>query len=210
MKHMACEGGVRPIYGALPGDADTNLVREAQAGAQEAYGELVRRYQDRIYTVIVGMVGDREDALDLTQETFVKAYVGLNRFRQEAGFYTWLYRIAVHLCIDYSRRRKRRQEPLPLDQYLLRDPSVEPEDPSPAANPERAAMNVHLRAAIRTALQRLAEPFRSAVILHDIEGLSQEEVAKIMGCPRGTAKSRIQRGRYQLRDLLRPFVQPDA
>lgn len=205
---MVVQEGVRPFYGTAHGDADTYLVREAQAGAREAYCELVRRYQDRIYTVISGMVADREDALDLTQETFVKAYVGLSRFRQEAGFYTWLYRIATHLCIDYSRRRQRRQEPLPLDQYLLRDPSAEPEDRSPAANPERAAMNHHLRAAIRTALRRLSEPFRTAVILHDVEGLSQEEVAKIMGCPRGTAKSRIQRGRYQLRDLLRPYVQP--
>jgi len=207
---MVCEEGVRRVQGPRCGDADTNLVRAAQAGAPEAYGELVRRYQDRIYTVISGMVADREDALDLVQETFVKAYMALDRFRQEAGFYTWLYRIAVHLCIDYSRKRKRRQEPLPLDQYLLHDPSVEPEDPSPACDPERAAINQHLRAAIRTALQRLSEPFRTAIILHDVEGLSQEEVARIMKCPRGTAKSRIQRGRYQLRDLLRPFVQPEG
>ena len=207
---MVCEEGVRRVQGPQRGDADTNLVRAAQAGAPEAYCELVRRYQDRIYSVIAGMVADREDALDLVQETFVKAYMALDRFRQEAGFYTWLYRIAVHLCIDYSRKRKRRQEPLPLDQYLLHDPSVEPEDPSPGSDPERAAINLHLRAAIRAALQRLSEPFRTAIILHDVEGLSQEEVARIMKCPRGTAKSRIQRGRYQLRDLLRPFVQPEG
>jgi RNA polymerase sigma-70 factor, ECF subfamily len=207
---MVCEEGVRRAYPTVRGDADTNLVRAAQSGASEAYCELVRRYQDRIYTVIAGMVTDREDALDLTQETFLKAYTALGCFRREAGFYTWLYRIAVHLCIDYSRKRKRRQEPLPLDEYLRRDPSAEPEDPSPACDPERATLNLHLRAAIRTALPRLTEPFRTAVILHDVEGLSQQEVAKIMNCPCGTAKSRIQRGRGQLRDLLRPFVQPDA
>src|SRR6266852_418838 len=126
MKHMTCEEGVRRVPGMMRGDADTNLVRAVQAGATEAYGELVRRYQDRIYTVISGMVADREDALDLTQETFLKAYMGLGHFRREAGFYTWLYQIAVHLCIDYSRKRKRRQEPLPLDEYLRRDPSAEP------------------------------------------------------------------------------------
>src|SRR5439155_14771994 len=113
-------------------DADANLVREAQAGAAGAYSELGRRYQDRIYTVISGMVGPREDALDLTQEAFLKAYTGLGRFREEAGFYTWLYRIAVHLCIDYQRKRQRHQEPLSLDQYLLHDPGVEPEDTSPS------------------------------------------------------------------------------
>jgi len=205
---MVGEKSIRHPGIAWRGDADTALVRAAQAGATEAYGELARRYQDRIYTVISGSIADREDALDLTQETFVKAYMALDRFRAEAGFYTWLYRIAVHLCIDYNRKRQRRQEPLPLDQYLLHDPSAEPEDTSPAGDPERAAINLHLREAIRAALQRLSEPFRTAVILHDIEGLSQEEVARIMGCPRGTAKSRIQRGRYLLRDHLRPFVQP--
>src|SRR5438876_11886513 len=123
---MVSEQGVQRAYGAVRGDADSNLVRAAQAGAQEAYGELVRRYQDHLYTVISGMVPDPEDALDLTQETFVKAYMALGRFRQEAGFYTWLYRIALHLCIDYGRRRQRRQEPLPLDHYLQHHPSMEP------------------------------------------------------------------------------------
>jgi RNA polymerase sigma-70 factor (ECF subfamily) len=207
---MVWEGAIRPASGTQRGDADTNLIRAAQAGTSEAYGELVHRYQDRIYSLINGMVADREDALDLTQETFLKAYMALGHFRREAGFYTWLYQIAVHLCIDYSRKRKRRQEPLPLDQYLRHDPSAEPEDTSPNCNPERATINLYLRAAIRNALRRLDEPYRTAVILRDVEGLSQEEIARIMNCPRGTAKSRIQRGRYQLRDLLRPFVQPEA
>lgn len=204
--------GERVFQGAAScrGDADTNLVRDAQAGAHGAYSELVRRHQDRIYTVIAGMVSSREDALDLTQETFLKAYTALGRFRQDAGFYTWLYQIAIRLCIDHNRKRKRHLEALPLDLDLLLDLGVEPEDPSPAGNPERAAMNLHLRAAIRAALQRLPPSFRTAVVLHDIEGLSQEEIATLMDCPLGTAKSRIQRGRLQLRALLRPFVQPDA
>jgi RNA polymerase sigma-70 factor, ECF subfamily len=206
---MISANGVRQTLRTLSRDADESLVREARAGASSAYSELVRRYQDRIYTVISGMVTGREDALDLTQETFLKAYTGLDRFRQDAGFYTWLYQIAVHLCIDYNRKRKRHQEPLPLDRNLFHDLGVEPEDPSPNRNPERVTINLHLRAAIHTALQRLPEPFRTAVILHDIEGLSQEEIAAITRCRLGTAKSRIQRGRRQLRELLRPFVQPE-
>jgi RNA polymerase sigma-70 factor (ECF subfamily) len=207
---MVSEEGVRQLRGTVRRDADSNLVREAQAGAPEAFGELARRYQDRIYSVISGMVADPEDALDLTQETFVKAYTALSRFRQEAGFYTWLYRIAVHRCIDYSRKRKRYQEPLPLEQCLLHAPGLEPVDTSPARDPERVTINLHLRAAIRTALQQLPEPFRTSVILRDIEGLSQEEIARILGCPLGTAKTRIHRGRHLLRDALRPFVQPDV
>ena len=206
---MVSEQWVRQAPALRRGDADSELVRAAQAGASGAYGELVRRYQNRIYTVISGMVADREDALDLTQETFLKAYASLGSFRQDAGFYTWLYRIAVHRCIDYSRKRKRRQEPVPLEEFLLQNPRLEPQDTSALRDPERAVMNLQLRAAIRTALQQLREPFRTAVILRDIEGLSQEEIATIMGCRRGTVKSRIQRGRSRLRDLLRPFVQPD-
>ncbi len=202
--------GVRSLTTARQRDADAIVVREAQAGKAAAYSELVRRYQDRIYTVITGMVPAREDALDLTQETFLKAYTALGRFRQDAGFYTWLYQIAVHLCIDFNRKRKRYQEPLPLDRSLLQDLGIEPQDTSPAGDPERVTLNIHLRAAIQAALQRLADPFRTAVILHDIEGLSQEEVASILQCPLGTAKSRIQRGRRQLRELLAPFVHPDA
>jgi RNA polymerase sigma-70 factor, ECF subfamily len=207
---MGCEAGVRRVHGARRGDADTDLVRAAQAGDSEAYGELVGRYQDCIYTIVSDRVADREDALDLVQETFFRAYRALGGFRQEAGFYTWLYRIAVRLCIDHSRKRKRRQEPVSLDQYLLQDPIAEPAATSPACDPERSTINLHLRAALSTALQQLSEPYRAAVILHDVEGLSQEKIARIMDCPIGTAKSRIQRGRYQLRDLLRPFVRPDA
>jgi RNA polymerase sigma-70 factor (ECF subfamily) len=87
---------------------------------------------------------------------------------------------------------------------------MEPEDSSPTGNPERSMINLHLRAAIQAALQQLREPFRTAVVLRDIEGLDQEQIARIMGCPVGTAKTRIHRGRCQLRDLLRPFVQPEA
>ena len=206
---MVWEQGVRELRGSTRSDADSNLVREAQAGAPEAFGELVRRYQDRIYTVICGMVADPEDSRDLTQETFIKAYVGLGRFRQEAGFYTWLYQIAVRHCIDYSRRRKRRQEPALLEECLLRDPGMEPEDTSPSRDPERVIMNLQLRSAIQTALRELPEPFRTAVILRDIEGLSQDAIAKIVRCPLGTAKTRIHRGRSLLREALRPFVQPE-
>src|SRR4051795_5310687 len=150
--------GVRQAGAARRGDADSALVREAQAGGSGAYSELVHRYQDRIYTVISGMIATREDALDLTQETFLKAYTALGRFRQDAGFYTWLYQIAVHLCIDYNRKRQRYQEPLPLDGSLLRDLGAEPQDTSPASDPERSTINVHLRAAIHAALQALGEP----------------------------------------------------
>src|SRR5438093_1753913 len=93
---------------ALP---DSILVRETKGGNDAAYGELLRRYQDKLYTVVYGLVPNREDALDLTQEVFIKAHGGMERFREDAVFYTWLYRIAVNACIDFNRRRRRSQDP---------------------------------------------------------------------------------------------------
>src|SRR5437588_12140451 len=89
---------------------DAILVREARGGDARAYGELVRRYQDRVYTLIYGLVQNHDDALDLTQDVFVRAHGSLSRFREEAIFYTWLYRIALNACIDFNRRKKRSVE----------------------------------------------------------------------------------------------------
>jgi RNA polymerase sigma-70 factor (ECF subfamily) len=188
-------------------DPDMVLVQAVRAGDQHAYAELIGRYQDKIFSLVAGLVRDHDDALDLTQEIFVKAYRGLDKFRAQSGFYTWLYRIAVRHCIDFSRRRKRSQESLPLDGDALAEMGFEPTDTSLHGNPERVVVNQHLKVAIRNAIAAMQEPFRTAVVLHDVEGLSQEEIARIMGCPLGTAKSRIQRGRAQLRDRLRGFVE---
>jgi RNA polymerase sigma-70 factor (ECF subfamily) len=189
------------------GDPDIAVVQSIRAGNTEAYSELIGRYQDKIFSLVAGLVRDHEDALDLTQEIFVKAYRGLDKFRAQSGFYTWLYRIAVRHCIDYTRRRKRTHETVPLDGDTLTDLGFEPADPSLYGNPERMVVNQHLKKAIREAISSVPEPFRTAVVLHDVEGLSQEEIAHIMSCPLGTAKSRIQRGRTQLRERLRSFVE---
>jgi len=194
-------------HGVGRGDPDMALVQAVRSGNQHAYSELIGRYQDKIFSLVAGLVRDHDDALDLTQEIFVKAYRGIDKFRAQSGFYTWLYRIAVRHCIDHSRRRKRTQETLPLDGDALAEMGFEPADTSPSANPERVVVNQHLKVAIRNAIASVQEPFRTAVVLHDVEGLSQEEIAQIMGCPLGTAKSRIQRGRAALRERLRGFVE---
>jgi RNA polymerase sigma-70 factor (ECF subfamily) len=201
-------GRVRRVDGGVERlDADAVLVQAAREGDTDAYSRLIERYQDKIYSLVLSHVQDREDALDLTQEVFVKAFRGLAGFRADSGFFTWLYRIAVRHCIDFCRRKQRHGESLRLDGDTLAELGFEPADPAPASNPERAVINRHLRVAIQDGLQSLAEPFRTAVILHDIEGLSQEQIAQIMDCPIGTAKSRIQRGRIQLRRRLSSFVE---
>jgi len=201
-------GRVRRIGAAVDRrDADAALVRAAREGDSDAYGALIERYQDRIYSLALGYVSDREDALDLTQEIFVKAYRGLEGFRSDSGFYTWLYRIAVRHCIDFRRKRQRHGETVALEGDVLGETGFEPVDTSPGSDPERMLLSRTMSAAIRKGLQGLAEPFRSAVVLHDLEGLAQDEIARIMGCPLGTVKSRIQRGRAQLRRSLAAYVE---
>lgn len=185
---------------------DSVLVRAVKGGDREAFTELVRRYQDRIYTIVYGQLQSREDALDLTQEVFVKAHRRLPDFREDSVFYTWLYRIAVNTCIDFARRRQRTQEPFSLDADLLGEAGYEPVDERASIDPERRLVNKELGARLRMAIQSLPDALRLAVILHDIEGLPQKEIAVIMGCPLGTVKSRIQRGRYELRDRLKPYL----
>jgi RNA polymerase sigma-70 factor (ECF subfamily) len=189
---------------ALP---DPILVRETKGGNDAAYGELLRRYQDKLYTVVYGLVQNREDALDLTQDVFIRAHAGIDRFREDAVFYTWLYRIAVNACIDFNRRRRRIGDPFSLDDEFLTESGFEPVDPSPTSDPEQVLANRELRATLHRAIESLSEPLRVAVLLHDVEGLSQKEIAEIMKCPLGTVKSRIQRGRCELRQKLSHLVE---
>src|SRR5437588_4342847 len=153
---------------------DSILVRETKGGNDLAYGELIHRYQDRLFTVVHGLLQNREDALDLTQEVFIKAYTGLAKFREDAVFYTWLYRIAVNACIDYKRRRRRIQDPFSLDDEFLAEAGYEPVDERPSSDPERVFANKELRVRLQRAIEMLSEPLRVAVLLHDVEGLSQK------------------------------------
>ena len=192
------------------GRPDLILVREARGGDPRAYGELIRRYQDRIYNLIYGLIQNHDDALDLTQDVFLRAHSSLARFREEAVFYTWLYRIALNACIDFNRRKKRSVEPFSLDGDLLTETGYEPPDRRPSSQPDRALENKELGRLLRQAIAGLPEPLRIAVVLHDIQGLQQKEIAALLNCPIGTVKSRIQRGRCELRLKLLPFVEVDA
>jgi len=194
---------------AESGRPDLILVREARAGDASAYGELVRRYQDRVFTLIYGLVQNYDDALDLTQDVFVRAHGSLSRFREEAVFYTWLYRIALNACIDFNRRKKRGVEPFSLDGDVLTEAGFEPSDQRTSSQPDRALENKELGRLLRQAIAGLPEPLRVAVVLHDIDGLQQKEIAALLNCPIGTVKSRIQRGRCELRLKLLPFIEVD-
>lgn len=201
--HDAAPRSSRPSKAA---DAtDTLLVQQAVAGDPGAFSELVRRHQDRIYAVVQAHCRSAADAVDLTQEIFVKAYRRLPTFREGSAFYTWLYRIAINTCIDEARRRERRVTALSLEEEVFTENGFEPEDARVSSHPERSLLNQEMGTMLRAWIQGLPEAMRLAVLLHDVAGLSQEQAAQVLGCPIGTVKSRLQRGRWTLRERAREY-----
>jgi RNA polymerase sigma-70 factor (ECF subfamily) len=184
---------------------DSALVRAARQGDIAACQELIGRYQDRIYAVAYGYVQNREEALDITQDTFVRMLEGLPRFREQANFYTWLYRIAVNRCIDWRRTRTRRPPPLSLDELVV-DGSMELSEPGAAMHPQAALETKELREQIRVAIAAVPEVYRIVMVLADLQGLSNGEIAAIVNCPINTVKSRLHRARLFVRDRLEAYL----
>jgi RNA polymerase sigma-70 factor (ECF subfamily) len=178
--------------------ADNAIVERVVKGDVEAFGILVERYQDRIYSAVHNYV---TNAVDIAQDAFVKAYAKLRSFDASSAFYTWLYRIAVNTAIDFLRRRKSRPADS-LDDDKFTTVGFEPASQNPRSNPERVAILDEQRRALRTSIGRLSNKLRAVLVLHDVEGLSQEEVAEILRVPVGTVKSRVSRARAELRTLL--------
>ena len=185
---------------------DMELVRRAREGDFGAYDDLVRRYQERIYATIYHMTSNHEDANDLAQETFIKAFQALKSFKGGSSFYTWIYRIAVNKTINFLKQRKNKLQ-LSLDDI---DFNAE-HDPDLVAlisekTPRREANLAELQEKLNEAMLRLSESHRLAVTLHDIQGMSHEEIAKIMDCNIGTVRSRLFYARQQLQGYLSDYL----
>jgi RNA polymerase sigma-70 factor (ECF subfamily) len=185
---------------------EMELVERARGGNLGAYDELVKRYQERIYATVYHMTANHEDANDLAQESFVKAYQALKSFKGGSSFYTWLYRIAVNKTINFLKQRKNRQH------MSLNDLDFNAEhNPDLVAlisdkTPRRDAGLNELQEKLNAALLKLSEHHRLAVVLHDVQGLSHEEIAKVMHCNIGTVRSRLFYARQQLQALLADYV----
>jgi RNA polymerase sigma-70 factor (ECF subfamily) len=182
------------------------LVKRARQGDLGAYDELVRRYQERIYATIYHMTSNHEDANDLAQEAFIKAYHALKSFKGGSSFYTWVYRIAVNKTINYLKQRKNKAQ-MSLDDI---DFNAE-HDPDLVAlisdkTPRREVNLSELQEKLNGAMQKLSEPHRLVVTLHDVQGLSHEEIAKIMDCNIGTVRSRLFYARQQLQAYLSDYL----
>ena len=183
-------------------ETDAQLVQRAQTGDRDAFRQLVERYQAKIAGLALGMLRNRDDALDIVQEAFTKAYQGLDRFQGNASFYTWVYRIAMNLCID-QQRRDRRMTPVPLDTPDRPEESVLPPEDGPTPNsPFDHASDVQLRGRLRDAIAELTPEHRAVILLREVEGLSYEEISEALDVPKGTVMSRLHYARRQLQARL--------
>jgi RNA polymerase sigma-70 factor (ECF subfamily) len=190
-------------------EADLLLVRRCQSNDVAAFNEIVSRYKNRVYSFISRMIGPGEDAEDLTQEVFVKAYINIRSFQSRASLNTWLFRIATNICIDHQRRRRRGGIGTVSMTHDDRndDSDGERELPDDRFEPARLLLNSELGARIEEALQTLPEKMRTVVLLYDIEGLPYEEISQIVDCPLGTVKSRLFNARVALRDKLKDYLE---
>jgi RNA polymerase sigma-70 factor (ECF subfamily) len=196
-----------------PPDDDRALVRTAQKGDAAAFRTLVERYQRRIYQLALGMMKDPDEAMDIVQETFVRVHRYLPSFKGDSSFFTWTYRIATNLCLDASRK-KSRTERVALD-GLSDSNEAELEaamDPPSAAlaGPQRAALNEELKGKLDEALAGLSENHRAILLLREVEGLSYEELAKVLDIRKGTVMSRLFHARLKMQNKLREYLGEDA
>ncbi len=187
--------------------SDAGLVEECREGDSSAFDELVRRYKDRIYNVAYRFLGSHEDALDVSQEVFVRAYRGVAQFRGQAQVYTWLYSIAANLSRNWVRDRGRKGRNQGVSFDALTDPEVDRSArPSvaraPHPTPREAAEGRELDEVLQQCLRELPEHYRMAFVLRTFDDLSYDEIADALGCPSGTVKSRINQARKMLRDRL--------
>ncbi len=189
-----------------PQSEDRQWVKKSQAGDREAFSRLVKKYEKRVYYLAYGMLGNREDALDITQEAFLKAFRYLGGFRGGSDFYTWLYRIAYNLVIDFVRKEGRRKNVQYDDNYAPPGEAGLSPGPSPHFDPARTVAQRELSRVIMGAIQELPAPQRAVIVLREVEGLSYEEIARTLNIRKGTVMSRLHYARQRMQEVLEPYI----
>lgn len=179
---------------------DSQLIDQALKGQTEAFGQLVLKYQDRLYNTVFHMVGHAEDARDIVQEALVQAFLKLDTFQHHSAFYTWMYRIAFNVAITHRRRRR----PVASMDHLRETSPIEPvdcgDDPAEALDRKQRCDQV------RQAIARLEKDYRAVLVLREIDGCCYETISKILDMPIGTVRSRLHRARLQLREELKGML----
>jgi RNA polymerase sigma-70 factor (ECF subfamily) len=181
---------------------DEELVARSVQGDPESFNQLVLRWERSIYALAYRTLGRDEDARDVCQETFLRAYRGLHAFKGEAKFSSWLYRIALNLCRDAMRRERR--APLVAVPDGIDPTELAAQQPSPAPSVEDVVAQAELGRHVAAAMRRLPEDQRTAILLKEYHGLTFQEIAEVMGCPLSTAKTRVYQGLSVLRRELAP------
>lgn len=189
------------------GADDKVLVARCKEGDRDAFRILVQKYERRIYGIVVGMIRDREEAWDLTQEVFVKVYRHLGSFEGNSSLYTWMYRITVNLCIDFIRKRK--ESSLEYDDARRHDGPVGRNSPvgKPADTPPQRLLREELVGKVNQALERLSPKHKQIIILREVEGLAYQEIADVLGISIGTVMSRLFHARKNMQRVLEKYLE---
>jgi len=195
-----------PALAAARALDERTLVHHARKGDLESYDELVRMYQERIYSTVYHMTANHEDANDLAQEAFIKAYQALGSFKGESSFFTWVYRIAVNKTINFLKQRRNKSHMSLNDLDFNAEHDADLVALISERTPRREAGLAELQEKLNAAMLKLSDIHRLVVTLHDVQGLSHEEIGKIMDCNTGTVRSRLFYARQQLQAYLSDYL----
>jgi RNA polymerase sigma-70 factor (ECF subfamily) len=187
-------------------EIDWALVQRVQNGDMRAFEALVNKYQRKVGRLLSRMVRDPDDIEDIVQDSFIKAYKALNNFRGESAFYTWLYRIAINTAKNFLVASNRRPIALREGNDEESETFDDSDTLSDMATPESVYSSRQIAATVNKAVEDLPEELKNAIVLREIEGLSYEEIAEVMGCPIGTVRSRIFRAREAISERLKPLL----
>ena len=180
---------------------DNELVSRFQKGEEGCFDELVRKYQNKIYSLAYRMVHNSEDAWDLAQDTFIRAYKGLSKFKKKSAFYTWLYQICVNLCINFSKKSARQRN----YNYEKIDEAMIMQSPT-HKTPETDLRQKNLQTALQAAIKELPEQQKAVFLLRQYDGLKNDEIAEVVGCSTGAVKAHYFHAVRKLRGLLQEWV----
>ena len=187
-------------------DDDRQLIADCLGGRRDAFGELVTRYQTRLYNAALRLVQSPDDAADVVQDAFLSAYQAIHTFKGDAEFFTWLYRIAFNTAISLKRKKR----PAVSLEANAGETGIDPDDPSEYVKPGAALERSEDERQLNEAIARLSPEHREVLLLKDIEGLKYEDIAELLRVPIGTIRSRLHRARLELRDLLVPLDERGA
>jgi len=192
---------------------DLTLVKRVRSGDQRAFKLLVERYQRKVYAVALGMLKDKEEAMDVSQEAFVKVYKYLDHFKGDSSFYTWLYRITANICIDVLRRKGTAGGDMEaFDESIasdLEEARIGALGSRLGTNPQKSALRRELAEKIQEALAAVPEKHRAILLLREIEGMSYEDLARTLDIPKGTVMSRLFHARAKVQKILSEYLELD-